>query len=65
MTDLALTPTEMDLTLKKLGLTPQIHWGQGVNDPKFQSLNRALPYQDFNMITFFEHCLKKIACLCD
>ena len=32
MTDVALTPAEMDLTLKKLGLTPK-NWGQGVNDP--------------------------------
>ena len=32
MTDVALTPGEMDLTLKKLGLNPQ-NWGQGVIDP--------------------------------
>ena len=33
MTDVALNPAEMDLTLKGLGLTPQKVGGQRVNDP--------------------------------
>ena len=41
MNNVALTPAEIDLTLQKLDLTPK-NWGQGFNDPKFQSLNRAL-----------------------
>ena len=51
MTDVALTPAEMDLTLKKLGLTPQKIWVKGSMTPKFQSLNRALPIKE-NHITF-------------
>ena len=39
MTDIALTPAEMDLTLKKLGLIPKKIGVKGSMTPKFQSLN--------------------------
>ena len=39
MTDIVLTPAEIDLTLKKLGLTPQKIGVKGSMTPKFQSLN--------------------------
>ena len=43
MTYVALTPAEIDLTLKKLSLTPPKKIGvKGSMTPKFQSLNRAL-----------------------
>ena len=42
MTEVALNPAEMDLTLKKLGLTPKKLGSRGSMTPKFQSLNRAL-----------------------
>ena len=40
MTEVALTPAQMDMTFKKLVLTPK-NLGQGIT-PKFQSRNQAL-----------------------